>query len=112
MAHFAQLDENNIVQQVIVVDNEHAPTEEAGVTYIKDVLKHDGLWLQTSYNNNIRGKFAGKMDIYDPEKNEFVVNTAYLEQQQTLELEQQEKIQIELTKKEVYLYQFICYQSK
>ena len=100
MAHFAQLDKNNIVQQVIVVDNKYAPTEEEGIDYIVNVLKLDGTWVQTSYNGNIRSKFAGVMDIYDPEKNEFVVNVEYLEEQEKLRLEQKEKIQTEIAKKE------------
>jgi hypothetical protein len=100
MAHFAQLNENNIVQEVIVVDNEHAPTEEAGVAYIKDVLKLDGAWIQTSYNNNIRGKYAGVMDIYDPEKDKFIHNEKYHKERQKLELEQQQKLETELAKKE------------
>ena len=104
MAHFAQLDKNNIVQKVIVIDNEHAKTEEAGLFFIKNVLKFDGTWIQTSYNANIRGKFAGFMDIYDPKKDEFIVNTKYIEeqikQQEQLQLEQKEKAQTELAKKE------------
>lgn len=100
MAHFAQLNENNIVQKVIVVDNQDAPTEEAGINFIKNVLKFDGVWVQTSYNGNIRGKFAGIMDIYDPEKDEFKVNTKYVEQQAKLNAEQDKLIQAELDKKE------------
>jgi hypothetical protein len=100
MAHFAQLDQNNIVQKVIVIDNKHALTEEAGIDFIKNVLKFDGTWLQTSYNNNIRGKFAGVNDIYDPKKDEFIVNTKYLEQQKKLDLEQTELAKTELAKKE------------
>jgi len=100
MAHFAQLDENNIVQQVIVIDNKHAQTEDAGLDYIKDVLKLDGTWIQTSYNGNIRGKFAGLMDIYDPEKNELIHNEKYHEEKQKLQLEQEQKSETELAKKE------------
>jgi hypothetical protein len=100
MAHFAQLDKNNVVQQVIVVDNQDAPTEETGLNFIKNVLKFDGVWIQTSYNGNIRGKFAGVMDIYDPKKDEFLVNTKYLEEQKKLDLEQAELAKTELAKKE------------
>jgi hypothetical protein len=100
MAHFAQLNENNIVQKVIVVDNQDAPTEEAGLDFIKNILKFDGTWVQTSYNGNIRGKFAGVMDIYDPKKDEFIVNTKYLEEQKKLDLEQAELAKTELAKKE------------
>jgi len=50
MAHFAQLNDENIVTQVIVIANEAAPTEEAGQAFIADVLKLGGVWKQTSYN--------------------------------------------------------------
>lgn len=47
MAHFAQVDENNFVLNVIVIDNEH---EQNAQEYIKNELKLDGRWIQTSYN--------------------------------------------------------------
>lgn len=50
MAHFAQLNEDNIVQTVIVVADECAPTEEAGVDFITNTLRLGGVWKQTSYN--------------------------------------------------------------
>jgi len=100
MAHFAQLNNENVVQQVIVVDNKHAPTEEAGVAFIKDVLKFNGTWVQTSYNGNIRGKFAGVTDIYDPKKDEFTTNLKYQEEREKLRLEREEKEAIEIAKKE------------
>jgi hypothetical protein len=100
MAHFAQLNENNIVQQIIVIDNKDAPTEEAGIDFIKNVLKFDGTWLQTSYNANIRGKFAGITDIYDAKKDEFVVNVKYLEQLKTTRLEEKKQIESVIAEKE------------
>ena len=100
MAHFAKLNENNIVQQVIVIDNKHAVTEEAGIEYIKDVLKLDGVWLQTSYNSNIRGKFAGVTDIYDSKKDIFVVNNAFQEEQEKIRLENKNKYESTKAEKE------------
>jgi hypothetical protein len=100
VAHFAQINENNIVQEIIVVDNKHAPTEEAGVAFIKDVLKLNGTWLQTSYNSNIRGKFAGVTDIYDPKKDEFTTNFQYAEELKKLRLEREEKEAIKIAEKE------------
>tara|TARA_Y100000004_G_scaffold123108_1_gene138393 strand:+ start:1094 stop:1474 length:381 start_codon:yes stop_codon:yes gene_type:complete len=50
MAHFAKLDENNIVTQVIVVSNEIATSEDAGVTFINNLYKTSDTWKQTSYN--------------------------------------------------------------
>jgi hypothetical protein len=62
MAHFAKV-ENGLVQQVIVVSNDDAPTEVAGQTFLAS-LGLEGEWVQTSYNNNpiegaSRGKYAG-----------------------------------------------------
>ena len=50
MAHFAQLNDDNTVQQVIVISNDVAPTEEAGEAFIANTLKLGGVWKQTSFN--------------------------------------------------------------
>jgi len=71
MAHFAQLNDDNIVQQVIVVSNNDAPTEEAGQAFVAS-LGLDGVWKQTSYNANFRGKYAGIGYIYDAVNDVFV----------------------------------------
>lgn len=69
MAHFAKI-ENGVVTQVIVVSNddcgggEFPKSEKAGQTFIASIGL-DGEWLQTSYNANFRGKFAGIGDIFD-----------------------------------------------
>ena len=68
MAHFAKV-ENGIVQTVIVVSNDDAPTEAAGQAFIASIGL-DGEWVQTSYNNNpvegaSRGKYAGIGDRWD-----------------------------------------------
>lgn len=60
MAHFAKI-EAGIVTQVVVVDNEH---EAGGEAYLNS-LGLEGTWVQTSYNGNIRGKYAGIGDTYD-----------------------------------------------
>lgn len=67
MAHFAKI-EDGIVTQVVVVDNEH---EQDGEAYLNS-LGLEGKWIQTSYNGNIRGKFAGIGDTYDAELDVFV----------------------------------------
>lgn len=64
MAHFAQLDNNNIVQQVIVIGNEDCgggefPASEAVGQLFISSLGFDGIWKQTSYNNNFRKQYAG-----------------------------------------------------
>ena len=68
MAHFARI-ENGIVQEVIVVGNDDAPTEAAGQAFIASIGLA-GTWIQTSYNNNpvegaSRGKYAGIGDTWD-----------------------------------------------
>ena len=50
MAHFAKLDENNIVTEVIVVSNDIATSESAGVTFINNLYGTSDTWKQTSYN--------------------------------------------------------------
>jgi len=64
LAHFARLDENNIVTQVIVVDNKDVTDpftgqedEILGIAFCKKLL--GGNWVQTSYNSTIRKRYAG-----------------------------------------------------
>ena len=65
MAHFAKLDANGIVEQVIVVSNEDAAdssgaeTEEIGVAFCQKLVGAGTNWKQTSYNDNMRGNYAG-----------------------------------------------------
>ena len=68
MAHFARV-LNGVVQQVIVVSNDDAPTEVAGQEFIESIGLV-GEWVQTSYNNNpiegaSRGQYAGVGDTWD-----------------------------------------------
>ena len=76
MAHFAQV-ENNIVRNVIVIDNsdcgggDYPDSEPIGQAFIA-AIGIDGDWLQTSYNNNFRGTYAGQGMTYDPTLDEFV----------------------------------------
>ena len=67
MSHWAELDENNIVLRVTVGDN-NEPDE--GYQWLIDNL--GGTWIQTSYNNNFRGRFAGRGYTYDPINDVFV----------------------------------------
>lgn len=63
MAHFAQLDENNVVTQVIVVANKDTADangvekEHIGAAFCERLL--GGTWKQTSYNGTFRKKYAG-----------------------------------------------------
>ena len=69
MAHFAQIDENNIVTQVLVVPDN---AEDRGQDYLANDLGLGGTWVQTSYNNNIRKNYAGIGFTYDEEKDAFI----------------------------------------
>lgn len=62
MAHFAEIDENNVVLRVLVVDNSQ---EHRGEEFLAVDCNLGGRWIQTSYNGTIRGKFAGIGHIYD-----------------------------------------------
>ena len=88
MAHFAKLDENNIVLEVNVVNNTELITskttstegyiqvttiesEEKGIAFLTEWSGGHTNWRQTSYNGNFRGKYAGIGDTYDAEADEF-----------------------------------------
>jgi hypothetical protein len=67
MAHFAELDENNIVTQVLVTDNDY-PNE--GYDWLVETF--GGTWMQTSYNATIRKNFAGIGFSYDETRDAFI----------------------------------------
>lgn len=70
MAHFARI-EDSIVREVIVVNNEvildsdGVEQEQLGIDFCKSLFGQDTEWVQTSYNANFRGKYAGAGDIWD-----------------------------------------------
>jgi hypothetical protein len=76
MAHFVKMN-GNICGEVIVVNNEvlenkpFPESEPIGITFLKSLYGADTEWLQTSYNANFRGKYAGTGMIYNIELNEF-----------------------------------------
>jgi hypothetical protein len=77
MAHFAQLDENNVVTQVIVVANEEllldgVENETKGIMFCKSLLGDDTRWVQTSYNATIRKNYAGIGYTYDANLDAFI----------------------------------------
>lgn len=69
MAHFAQIDENNIVINVLSVPDEQ---QHRGEEYLSQDLGLGGTWIQTSYNNNIRKVFAGIGYVYNSELDIFL----------------------------------------
>ena len=80
MAHFAQLDENNVVTQVIVVANEElmedgVESEAKGIAFCQSLF--GGNWKQTSYNGNIRKNYAGIGHTYREDIDAFVPPQPY-----------------------------------
>lgn len=82
MAHFAQLDESNVVTQVIVVNNSDCgdlpfpESEPVGIAYIETFLPGYS-WKQTSYNGNFRKRYAGIGDTYSVEYDAFIQPKPY-----------------------------------
>jgi hypothetical protein len=76
MAHFAELNSDNIVERVIVVDNNDCldanglESEEIGAAFCHNLL--GGVWKQTSYNGNFRKNYAGNGYKYDSVKDAFI----------------------------------------
>lgn len=81
MAHFAQLNDNNVVTQVIVVHNnelldENGQESEAkGIAFCQSLLS--GNWKQTSYNGNFRKNYAATGFVYDNTRDAFIAPQPY-----------------------------------
>ena len=69
MAHFAQIDIDNIVVRVLVVPDEQ---EHRGEEFLRDDLQLGGRWIQTSYNHRIRKQYAGIGMTYNETGDVFV----------------------------------------
>ena len=63
MSHFAKIDSNNIVTEVIVAEQDFINSGAVGDSF---------LWIQTSYNNNFRKNFAGIGYTYDKTRDAFI----------------------------------------
>jgi hypothetical protein len=77
MAHFAEIDSNNVVLRVLVVADQH---EHRGQEFLANDCGLGGTWIRTSYNANIRGKFAGIGDTYDADNDVFVSPVSIIEE--------------------------------
>ena len=78
MAHFAKLDENNIVIKGIVINNDillqnEIEVEQLGIDFCKSLYGQDTTWVQTSYNGNIRKQYAGIGMSYDETNDVFIL---------------------------------------
>jgi hypothetical protein len=74
MAHWAEIDQNNIVIRVIVGNNDD-PNGDEGYQWILDNL--GGTWIKTSYNRKIRKNFAGIGFTYDADFDAFIPPKPY-----------------------------------
>ena len=74
MAHFAKLDENNIVLEVNVVNNDVLTKDEeaSGIAFLTEWSGGYTNWKQTSYNGTIRKNYAGIGYTYDEERDAFI----------------------------------------
>ena len=87
MAHFAKINASNIVTEVIVVSNDIATSESAGVTFINNLYGTSDTWKQTSYNTvanthrldgtPFRKNYAGIGFTYDASRNAFIPPKPY-----------------------------------
>ena len=82
MAHFAELNESNVVQRVLVVGNADimdgdTESESLGQAFLEDLLPGSGPWVQTSYNRNFRTHYAGPGMTYDPDRDAFIPKSPY-----------------------------------
>ena len=83
MANFARIDENNVVLTVIVVPDsillreDGSEDEEKGIEFCKMLMGPQTNWKQTSYNNNMRVRYAGIGGVYNPELDAFLPPKPY-----------------------------------
>lgn len=83
MAHFAEIDDNNIVQRVIVIHNNELldengiEQESKGIAFCKSLFGSNTNWVQTSYNGSFRSKYAGINYTYDAHRDAFIAPKPY-----------------------------------
>jgi hypothetical protein len=86
MAHFAELDQDNKVMRVVVacnndIANNGGELSEQAANHFATVAKHSfgGVkWVQTSYNDNFRKRFASTGATYDPVNDVFIAKQPFL----------------------------------
>lgn len=76
MAHYAKLNSENIVEAVIVISNsdemvDGVESESAGVAFCQQLTGHHN-WKKTSYNGNIRKRYAGIGYLYRQDMDAFI----------------------------------------
>lgn len=76
MAHFTKLTSDNLVEQIVVVHNNDAPDEAAGIAFLNNLFGA-ATWVQTSYNARIRKNYAGVGFAYDAQRDAFIPPQPY-----------------------------------
>jgi hypothetical protein len=78
MAHYAQINSDNVVVNVLVMDNDMETNdgEQACIDWLQANVHADD-WVKTSYNNNIRKQYAGVGYTYDSSKDKFISPQPY-----------------------------------
>lgn len=74
MAHFAEINDENVVLRVLVVND---ADEHRGAEFLADDLKLGGTWLQCSYNGRIRKQMPSPGYSYDPTNDVFICPKPY-----------------------------------
>tara|TARA_Y100000034_G_C6641283_1_gene280317 strand:- start:9 stop:374 length:366 start_codon:yes stop_codon:yes gene_type:complete len=83
MAHYAELNSENVVTRVLVVNNdvitdsEGNESEEMGKLFLQGIYKTDNNFIQTSYNGNFRKNYAGIGHTYDETRDAFIPPQPY-----------------------------------
>lgn len=78
MAHFCELDENNVVLRTVVINNNdcldenNVESEAVGIAFAKKLFGKHTKWIQTSYNKNFRKRFGQPGDRYDSTLDGFI----------------------------------------
>lgn len=83
MAHFAKLNSDNIITEVVVIndsdclDESGNESEAVGVTFCQNLFGADTIWKQTSYNGTIRKNYGSVGYTYDVGKDAFIEPKPY-----------------------------------
>jgi len=77
MTHFAKLGVGNIVETIEIISNDIASTEQAGVDFLNNLYKTNGVWKQTSEDGSIRKNYAGIGYTYDQTRDAFIAPQPY-----------------------------------
>jgi hypothetical protein len=83
MAHYAELNSNNEVINIIYMDNEiitdenGEENEELGIIHLHEHHGSDRKWVRTSYNRNFRGNYASFGDTYREDIDAFIKPQPY-----------------------------------